>query len=292
MTARNLLLAPTAWARFGAAALRAALGALPELRDPKAPPLPIAIPRVSFNAEVGPERAFACASVPLESVKEVKKHLDVTVNDVVLAVTGGALRRYLARRRELPRRPLVALVAVSTRSEGNASLGNQVTMAPVDWATDARDPVARVRRIHAGAKRAIERARAAGPDLVSALGLFPPALVSPFVAGAGARFALALNPGTAIVSNVRGTPVPLYTAGARIETMYPLSVLATGQGLNFTAVSYRGRVDFGLTVDPRLVPEPWSLADAIPAALEELRQAALRRARPARPRRAPAPSEA
>jgi hypothetical protein len=73
---------------------------------------------------------------------------------------------------------------------------------------------------------------------------------------------------------VRGTPVPLYIGGARIESMYPLSILAPTQGLNITAVSYCGRIDVGFTVDPDLVPDPWLLADGIPLALEELKAAA------------------
>ena len=70
--------------------------------------------------------------------------------------------------------------------------------------------------------------------------------------------------------------MPLYVAGARMESMFPMSLLATGQGLNVTAVSYRGRIDFGFTADPSLVPDPWFLAEGIPLALQELRAAAER----------------
>jgi len=92
-------------------------------------------------------------------------------------------------------------------------------------------------------------------------------------------------PGNAVVSNVRGTPVPLYSAGARIECMYPLSVLAPGQGLNITAVSYMDRVDIGFTVDPDLVSDPWSLAEGVTLGMEELRAVMSREAH--RMRRAP-----
>ena len=67
-----------------------------------------------------------------------------------------------------------------------------------------------------------------------------------------------------VVSNVRATPVPLYVGGAKIESMYPLSILGPSQGLNATLVSYMGHVDVGFTVDPQLVPDPWALADAVP----------------------------
>ena len=85
----------------------------------------------------------------------------------------------------------------------------------------------------------------------------------------------------ATISNVPGPPMPLYMGGAKIETMYPMSVLVTGQGLNITVVSYMDRVDFGFTVDPELIPDPWYIADGIPIALEQLEQAAVREREPA-----------
>jgi hypothetical protein len=81
-------------------------------------------------------------------------------------------------------------------------------------------------------------------------------------------------PGNLVVSNVRGTPIPLYTAGARIESMYPMSVLQAGQGLNATVVSYMGKMEFGFTVDPDLVPDAHDLIVQIHGAFEELQAAA------------------
>jgi hypothetical protein len=90
----------------------------------------------------------------------------------------------------------------------------------------------------------------------------------------------ALAPGNVVVSNVRGTPVPLYVAGARIDTMYPLSILAPSQGLNITAVSYMGKVDVGFIVDPDLVDDVAALAAGVPKALAELVEAIARDDRP------------
>ncbi len=84
-------------------------------------------------------------------------------------------------------------------------------------------------------------------------------------------------PANATVSNVPGPPMALYTCGARIENMYPLSILVPGNGLNITVMSYRGHIDFGFTVDPELIPDPWYLAEGIEIALEELKEAAARR---------------
>ena len=116
-------------------------------------------------------------------------------------------------------------------------------------------------------------------DLLGGKGeCLPPGVVNLGMRTLGGAAAMAV-PCNAVVSNVRGTPVPLYTAGARIECMYPLSVLAAGQGLNITAVSYMGRIDVGFTVDPDLVADPWQLAEGVTAGLEELRSVMAREAR-------------
>jgi WS/DGAT/MGAT family acyltransferase len=273
--ARNALARPAATLRLGRSLVGQGFGALRSLRDPEAVPLSPLMPRVSFNGMPGPRRAFACASLPLAAVKEIRKRHDVTVNDVVLAITGGAVRRYLEARGELPKKSLVAVIAVSTRAEGDTTLGNQVTAVGVPWATDRADPVSRLLRIHRAAQKAKSGARRDEAQLLAQAGeaMLPGFLgfVMRNFGAAGARFAM---PGNAVVSNVRGTPVPLYIGGARIEAMYPLSILAPTQGLNITAVSYCGKIDVGFTVDPDLVPDAWQLAEGIPLALSELEQAA------------------
>jgi hypothetical protein len=117
---------------------------------------------------------------------------------------------------------------------------------------------------------------------LSALGdAAPPGLIHlAFRALAGAGLSAPMN---VAVSNVAGPPLPLYIAGARVEHIYPMSLLLPNSGLNVTVFSHRDRVDFGFTVDPRLIPDPWSLAGGIPVALGELRAAARRASRrPAR----------
>jgi hypothetical protein len=81
-------------------------------------------------------------------------------------------------------------------------------------------------------------------------------------------------PGNLVVSNVRGVPIPLYVAGARIDAMYPMSVLQAGQGLNATVVSYMSKMEFGFTVDPDLVPDVHALVAEIHRSFEELQSAA------------------
>jgi WS/DGAT/MGAT family acyltransferase len=226
---------------------------------------------VSFNAPLGPQRAFAWASVSLDAVKRIKEHFGVTVNDVVLALTGSAVRHYLAARGELPRQPLVAAMPVSTRGAGDASLGNQLDATSVSFATDVADPVERLLAIHASAKTAKEMEKAMRAHELGPLGeAAPPRLINLAVrALTGAGVSVPVN---VAVSNVIGPALPLYTAGARIEHVFPMSVLLPGAGLNVTTFSYHGLVDFGFTVDPELVPDAWPLAGGVPAALRELEQ--------------------
>jgi diacylglycerol O-acyltransferase / wax synthase len=243
-------------------------------KDAFAPPAWSEVPPVSFNKLVGSRRSFACASLDLEELKAIKKHFDVTLNDVVLEVIGGALRRWLRTKGELPERPLVAMCPVSLRAEDDKSLNNQITMMPVSLATDLGDPADRLRRISRNSQRSKEAVKGSFDILAAVSESFAPGLVGLLMRGMAIAPDSIPLPGNLIVSNVRGTPIPLYTAGARIESMYPMSVLQAGQGLNATVVSYMGKMEFGFTVDPDLVPDVQELCDQIHRSFEELQAAA------------------
>jgi diacylglycerol O-acyltransferase len=236
-------------------------------------------PRLKLNGRIGSRRAFATASVPLDAVKAVGQELGVTINDVVLALTSTALRHYLSSVNELPAEPLVFTCPVSTRQGEDLALGNQVTLMNVSCATNPENPVDRLLCIHADARKSKQRARAM-TDVARAVGAadlgdaIPPALVHLGLRTAMSWSSLIPLPCNVLVSNVPGPPVPLYAAGARIEAMYPLSLLASGQGLNVTVLSFIDRLDFGFTADPDLVEDLWMIAHGVPLALAEL-QAAL-----------------
>ncbi len=272
--ARHLAEGPRKILGFGGRVLRQTVGMLRNAGREGAPPLPFSIPATPFNRAIGPRRAFAATSVSLDDVKTVKKHYDVTVNDVVLAITGTALRGYLLERSQLPDESLVSMIAVSKRAAGDAAMGNQITLVPCVWATDEPDPVLRLKKIHRNADVSKEVCANYDADLLAGMGdAFPPGLTNLFMRTLGPSMASVMTPGNVLVSNVRGTPVPLYVAGARIETMYPLSLLMPSQGLNITVVSYMGKVDVGFIADPDLVADVWALAEAVPGALAELLEA-------------------
>jgi WS/DGAT/MGAT family acyltransferase len=234
-------------------------------------------PRVSFNGTIGPDRTMAYASVSLSDAKALRKHFEVTVNDIVLALVSGALRRYLLARDELPEHSLTTGVPVSLRAVGDTSLDNQVSYIAVPLATNLADPVERL--------TAIRRHTSAGKELQEVLRQHPVGSIGdtapPFVIGGMLRLAyvshlLTYVPGmmNTLVSNVPGPPIPLYMAGSRLQGIFATSVILEGMGLNTTVFTFEDRVDFGLHVDPSLVPDPWQVAAGIPIALAELMERA------------------
>lgn len=223
-------------------------------------------PRTPLNVAITNQRTFAGRTVPLTEVKLIAKLLGVSLNDVVMATTAGALRTYLKDNGDLPAKPLVAAVPVSLRAEGDSSNNNQVSMVTMGLATDVKDPLERIRAIHAASantKAMMNRFKAAIPTdfpLPAAPWLMS-ALASLF---SRSRLANVMPPlANLIISNVQGIPVQLYFAGAKVVSYYPVSIPSHSMALNVTVQSYNGRLDYGLIACRRAVPDVNDLADAL-----------------------------
>jgi diacylglycerol O-acyltransferase len=235
-----------------------------------APPLLLA-PRTSFNRRIGPHRRWVFATAPLTEVKALKKAAGVTVNDVVMAMCAGALRRWLQGRDELPDQPLLVAVPISVRTEEQRdALGNRVSSLIAAIPTDEPDPAMRLRRTHEAMRVAKEQHAAIGADVHADFTQF----AMPAMAARAARVAASMRiadyvnpPFNLVISNVPGSQQPLYLAGARLLHTYPVSTITDGLGLNITVQSYLGNLDFGLIADRDLVPDLSTLMDHI---LEEL----------------------
>lgn len=232
-------------------------------------------PRTHFNRRIGPHRRFAFTSLPLADAKAIKNALGVTVNDVVLGLAAGALRRWLTATGDLPGEPLLAMVPVSVRTPEQAgTFGNRVSAMIVPLPTDEPDARRRVERVSEVMRSAKERHRATPATLMQDANHFiPPALLarcSRVVGQLAVRDPFA-PPVNLVISNVPGSPTPLFMAGARLEAQYPVSLIMDGVGLNLTVLSYRDALDFGVVADRDLVPDVWSLVDHAEAELDELR---------------------
>jgi WS/DGAT/MGAT family acyltransferase len=196
--------------------------------------------------------------VPFEDVRAVKNASGTTVNDVVMTLCAGALRRWLLDHDALPEAPLVASVPVSVRTEEQKGTGgNRVSSMMGAIPTNLDDPAERLAAAHEAMKAAKEQHGALPADLLADVTQF----AMPALAGQAARLNARLrlleriSPFNLIISNVPGPNIPLYYAGAELVAYYPLSAIAEGQGLNITVMSYGGGLHFGLIADRDLVPD-------------------------------------
>ena len=231
--------------------------------------MPLTAPRTLFNASISTRRTFSYGTVPLGPVKRMAKAESATVNEVVLLLLGGALRRYLAEHGDLPDKSLIAAVPIGVegQTQTGAASGNAWEAMIISLATHLEDPVERLHAITRSSRAGKNAQSALGHDLWADLLDLPPVLVGLAARGyAGLHLARA-HPTVVnlIVSNVRGAPVPLHFAGARLDALYPMGPIADGMGLNVTLLSYRDGLDFGFTTCPDLVPDPWRLVEALQA---------------------------
>lgn len=269
---RSLLLSPLHMMQAARRTVDAALGRR-SLRTTHSPPSPFAAPKTSINGPLTRQRVFATTSLSLPAVKAVKAHHDVKVNDVVLALCAGALRRWFDERGETLDAPLVAMVPVSVRTEGEkGAMGNRVSSMLVSLATEVGDPTVRLHVIGDATREAKER-HAIGADALTDWAEF----AAPALLGRAARLYSRMHLAdihrpvfNVTISNVPGPPFPLYSAGARLVANYPMGPIFDGAGLNMTVMSYREQLDFGLQGDPALLGDPWVLAGHLEDALAEL----------------------
>jgi WS/DGAT/MGAT family acyltransferase len=220
-------------------------------------------PRTVFNGRVSAHRRFSFGSLSLDEVKAVKNDFGVTVNDVVVTLCAGAVRTYLLERDELPADPLIAMIPVSVRTpEQFGTYGNKVSVMMVPIPTDEPDPRKRLARAHETLKSAKGRHRAVPASILQDVTQFIP----PAVLGRAARVTLGLTARRTpvfnlVISNVPGSPRPLYMAGAQMLAQYPVSAVADGLGLNITVISYLDAMNFGIVTDRDQVPDAWPLMD-------------------------------
>lgn len=239
-------------------------------------PLPVRnAPRVSFNGPLTPRRSFATATLPLADFKQVRRALDVTLNDVVLAVVSGALRRWLDEHGERPAASLTAGVPVGldTGDGGPRLIGNAVSNLFTTLATDVDDPVQRLLRISRTTGHAKEMNRRLGSSMLAQWSQFAPP--APFSAAVGMWSRLRLtrfhrSAFSAIVSNVPGPRERISIGGARLSEIFSVGPLVDGIGLNVTVWSYVDRMNFSLLACPDLLPDVEVLASYLPHALGEL----------------------
>lgn len=232
-------------------------------------------PKTLFNVVITSQRSYAARSMPLGAVKSIAKRAHVKLNDVVLALCSGALRRYLQGKNALPEKSMTTLVPIALRDEHAQQGENQNYMFLCSLATDVESPYERLQAIaesSRGQKLRIHRIKnALLPDLTFfGGGALLRGMVDLYTR---AKLAERLPPmGNVLISNVAGPPMQLYIAGAKVVTMHPCSIPYHGAALNITCESYMDRLDFGLIACRQTVPDVNLLGDYLVDALHELQE--------------------
>jgi diacylglycerol O-acyltransferase len=282
-TVNNLLRGPLrtarATARFAPAARllpRALLGA----GSDGGSLVPRTVPKTRFQAEVTPHRVLDGRRFPLRDVRDMRSLVPgATVNDVVVAMVGGAVRLYLAAKDETPVEALVCGAPVDLRKGQDSTAGNDIAFLMVALGAEIEDPVERLQLVRTSTAGAKEMADAVGAKQLSELSAsFPGALSAwGFKALAATQLLFGARRPTfnVGVSNVPGPQEPLYMNGARAERIFGVAPIFHGTGLVFGVFSYRGMIDLAFVSCRRMVPDPGFLAECLQDSFDELHAAAL-----------------
>lgn len=244
------------------------------LKYPGAVTPPPRAPRTLLNVDITSQRSYAARTLPLADVKAIAKAANVKLNDVVMALSSAVLRRYLQKKGELPLSSMTAMVPVSLRESGDTEMNNQNSMMLCSLATNLAEPKQRLMAIAESAVEQKKLIKTVKNLLVPEISFIGSGILLRGMIDIYRRTKLAerIPPlANLTVSNVQGPPVPLYLAGARVTTFYPVSIPAHASALNITVQSYCHSLDIGLTACRRTVPDVAEMADDFAVALEELK---------------------
>jgi len=241
--------------------------------------------RTVFNDRVSAYRVMDALILDLDRVKGVRKSEEnVTVNDVIVSVVGGGLRKYLLARGELPVGSLVTAAPINVRAERNSdSRGNQVGVMSMQLATDVEDPVERLRAVSESARESKEYASAVGTSTMMDIsqGLWPRVIGAGFKLGTFiARAADVGMPIHTVVSNVPGPQIPLYLAGARLHLLLGLGPVMDMMGLFHGVISGAGKISITFVSCRELMPDPQFYRECLQQSWEELEDATIGKAAP------------
>jgi WS/DGAT/MGAT family acyltransferase len=229
-------------------------------------------PRTPLNVHVGPHRRVEFVRASLEDFKTIKNVLGGTVNDVVLAVVSGALRRWLQNRDvDVRGLELKAMVPMSTRAEGEAgALGNRVTSMAAPLPVYEEEPALRFAIVKEAMKDVKSSKQAVGAEMVMSLSGFAP----PTILGQAARLQASQRLVNLLVTNVPGPQFALYSQGHELVDLFPMAPLGANQALNIAVMSYNGKLGFGLLADFDAIPDLGIVAEGLEKSIGELLQAA------------------
>jgi WS/DGAT/MGAT family acyltransferase len=247
---------------------------VPPRRDPT-PSLPVA--RLRFNLRPSSSRVFGGCCLVLEDVEEIRRAVSgATVNDVILAICGGALRRYLTAKGELPADSVVGLAPISIRSGSEEAVGNRMSIMPVALGSQLEDPVERLEAISRTARSSRKRSSQIGPSAMLDLADVVPSLLGELATRTYRALELSSRHAPffhCVVTNVAGPREPLFLGGSRMVANFGLGPIFDGVGLIHPVLSYCGTITIAFTSCPRMLPDPTFYTECIRDSFLELRAA-------------------
>ncbi len=240
------------------------------------------VPRTRFNGSVTQNRVIDGRDFSLAEIKDIRLRCQgATVNDVVVTIVGGAMRRYLKGKSELPSESMVAMAPISVRAKDEkGALGNQVAAMTIPIGTHIADPLGRLQYVHEEADNSKLLTNAAGARQMTEYARLMPSTLSGLAArlyvrlGMANRIAPMFN---TVITNIPGPPVPLYMNGARLVTQFGLGPVFEGMGIIHPVFSYCGRISVAFTSDRSIMPDPENYANCLQESFEELKAAAMKR---------------
>lgn len=237
-------------------------------------------PKTRFNRVISPHRVVEGRSFKLDDIKAIRA-LDpgCKVNDVFLAIVGGSMRKYLLSKQDLPKKTLTAMAPISVRAAGEkGDMGNQVAAMIAPLGTHIEDPAERLKYVHSQTSNSKAVTDALGARNMTEISKVSPALFMALGAQLYTRLGLANRgvgpPFSTVVTNVPGPPIPIYSSGARLESMMGLLCLTDGLGLGHVVQSYCDEATISFTADRELLPDPEFYIECIEESFNELLTAA------------------
>jgi len=233
------------------------------------------VPDTRFNDSVSSSKSFDAVVVDLKDLKTIRLAVPgSTINDVVLAICGGGLRKYLLRHDELPEDSLVAWVPINARREsGGGNSGNHLTSMTVPIYTDTDDPIERLKFVMAATNMSKAAKAGVSARVMTDLSQHVPAATQVLASRLVLRTGAAARMCNLFISNVPGPQVPLYLNGAKQVGLYGMAPLVNGMGLFIATPSYNGQISFSVTSTREIIPDKRFFISCLKKSLSELKRA-------------------
>ncbi|NND83197.1 MAG: wax ester/triacylglycerol synthase family O-acyltransferase [Gammaproteobacteria bacterium] len=237
------------------------------------------VPRTRFNGRVSPHRVFDAMTVDFENIRTIKNVIEgVTVNDVALSICGGAMRKYLLAKNELPDTSTVAMAPINVRTKDQqGQAGNQVSQMTVLLRSDIEGAIERLKAVHRGTRDAKELSNAVGAKAMTDITQFVPSTIAASAAKLSSSLGLAnqMKPSfNCTVTNVPGLQVPMYYTGAKMVTSFGLGPVMDSMGVFHAITSYCGQFIISVTACRKMMPDPEFYLQCVRESYDELLTAA------------------